>query len=186
MDAEDISRKWYYARGGEKYGPLPGARILSMARSGELSSDTLVWSRGMEGWTPLEDSALWSAHGDEAPAESAVPGAPDADDLSPSFRWVGRMAWLFDVLAKEGSGILLAAGAILAYLDIIPLSRMTLGAAAAGLAGLCFILFKTAASTLRVQRRMARRQRRLMDEVQMLAHGPGGKSKWEENSGVEK
>ncbi len=186
MDAEDISRKWYYARGGEKYGPLPGARILSMARSGELSSDTLVWSRGMEGWTPLKDSDLWSADGDEAPAESAVPGAPDADELDPSLRWVGRMAWLFDVLAKEGSGVLLAAGGTLAYLDIIPLARLTVGAAAAGLAGLCFILCKTAASTLRVQRRMARRQRRLMDEVQMVAHGAGRSSKREPDSRGEK
>jgi len=176
MDPEDVSRKWYYARGGEKFGPLPGARILSMARSGELTSDTLVWSRGMEDWAPLEDSDLWSPEGAGTTAESAVPRAPDADEPGASFRWVGRMAWLFDVLAKEGSGVLLAAGAILAYLDIFPLSRITVGAAAAGLAGLCFLLFKTAASTLRVQSRMARRQRRLMDEVQMLAHGAGRRS----------
>ena len=170
MDPEQISRKWYYARGGEKYGPLPGARILSMVRTGKLTSDTLVWSRGMEDWTPLEDSDLWSGDAGGPSAEPATPGAPEAEELDPQLRWIGRLAWVFDVLAKEGSGLLLAAGAALAYLDILPPHRITVGAAAAAAAILCFLLFKAAASTLRVQRRMARRQRRLMDEVQMLAH----------------
>ena len=171
MDPEDISRKWYYARGGEKYGPLPGARILSMVRSGELPSDTLVWSRGMENWTPLEESDLWSGDGDKPAPESAAPGAPEADELDPHMRWIGRMAWLFEILAKEGSVVLLLAGGLLAYLDILPLDRITVGVAGVLAAVLTFIVCRTSAATLRVQIRMARRQRRLMDEVQMLAHG---------------
>lgn len=174
MDAEDISRKWYYARGGQKYGPLPAARILEMLGSGELTGETLVWTRGMDGWDALEETELWGADtGEITVAAEDAPQAPAEAEPGGALQWTRRAAWLFDILAKEGGVILLAAGTALIYLDVVPMNRMSMGAATVLVAALDFVLFKTASATLSLQCHMARRQRRLMDEVQLLAHGPG-------------
>ena len=173
MDAEDISRKWYYGRGGQKYGPLPPARILEMVQSGELTGDTLVWTRGMDDWTPLEETELWGADtGEITVATEDAPTAPEEREPEGALRWTRCAAWTFDILAKEGAVLLLAAGTLLIYLEVVPVNRVSLAAATVAVAALDFLIFKTASATLRVQCHMARRQQRLMDELQLMAHGP--------------
>ena len=42
--------KWYYSRGGVQLGPVDSAMMRSMAMSGQLSPDDLVWTDGMGDW----------------------------------------------------------------------------------------------------------------------------------------
>lgn len=44
--------QWYYARGGERQGPVDRETLESLARSGGLSADDLVWAEGMGDWQP--------------------------------------------------------------------------------------------------------------------------------------
>ena len=36
-----------YCRGGQRFGPLPAEQLRSMAASGELHVDDMVWKEGM-------------------------------------------------------------------------------------------------------------------------------------------
>jgi len=46
---------WYYARGDNEQGPISTAQIKSLAATGALRRDDLVWKEGMENWLPARD-----------------------------------------------------------------------------------------------------------------------------------
>ena len=50
MQAEELSRKWYYSRHNQRYGPVPWNRLKRFAGSSRLGPEDLIWSRGMENW----------------------------------------------------------------------------------------------------------------------------------------
>ena len=41
---------WHYVRGEQQFGPVPFQVLQSLARTGDVSADDLVWSEGMPGW----------------------------------------------------------------------------------------------------------------------------------------
>lgn len=43
---------WYYARGGERRGPVDLEKLVAAARAGKLRPDDLVWNDGMPDWVP--------------------------------------------------------------------------------------------------------------------------------------
>jgi TM2 domain-containing membrane protein YozV len=43
---------WYYAQSNERKGPVPFAKLQSMAKSGWLATEDLVWQSGMPDWKP--------------------------------------------------------------------------------------------------------------------------------------
>jgi len=43
-------RSWYYFKDGKRFGPVSEDELIGMMRSGELSSDVYVWTRGMRDW----------------------------------------------------------------------------------------------------------------------------------------
>ena len=45
-----MARKWYYARGGERYGPVPAAEIKKLIEDGKVRPDDFVWAKGMATW----------------------------------------------------------------------------------------------------------------------------------------
>jgi hypothetical protein len=45
-----MADEWYYAKGGEKTGPVTHAELLALARSGGLARSDVVWSEGMPQW----------------------------------------------------------------------------------------------------------------------------------------
>ena len=54
---------WYYAQSNERKGPVPFAKLQSMAKSGWLTPDDLVWHAGMTDWTADRKSTrLNSSH----------------------------------------------------------------------------------------------------------------------------
>ncbi|PWU08374.1 MAG: RDD family protein [Verrucomicrobia bacterium] len=43
---------WYYVKAGQQAGPVEEAQLDELARSGQILSETLVWSEGMDNWKP--------------------------------------------------------------------------------------------------------------------------------------
>ena len=44
---------WHVASSGQTYGPYTTAQIAQAVASGQLRSESLVWTAGMEAWTPI-------------------------------------------------------------------------------------------------------------------------------------
>lgn len=44
---------WFYQKGNEPQGPVGGIELLSLVHEGLISDSNLVWSEGMEHWTPV-------------------------------------------------------------------------------------------------------------------------------------
>jgi hypothetical protein len=44
--------EWFYARDGQRFGPVSSEALRQMARDGLLQQDDLIWSEGMASWTP--------------------------------------------------------------------------------------------------------------------------------------
>jgi hypothetical protein len=78
---------WYYAQDDREHGPVTGAYIAGMARTGKLRPDDLVWREGMEDWRPARTiKGLFTAPGNRpaGPAsDTAVLDSP-FDALPPS------------------------------------------------------------------------------------------------------
>ena len=51
---EEIARKWYYAKKGERYGPVPQSELGRLLAGGEIKPSDYVWTRGMPSWQPAE------------------------------------------------------------------------------------------------------------------------------------
>jgi len=47
-------RQWFYESEGERQGPVGETRLGDLRRDGIITDSTLIWSDGMEGWTPCE------------------------------------------------------------------------------------------------------------------------------------
>jgi hypothetical protein len=63
--------EWFYAKDGQRIGPLSESSLEQRLGSGEIDLDTSVWCRGMEDWAPLR--VVKSANAVGAPAFNAPP-----------------------------------------------------------------------------------------------------------------
>jgi hypothetical protein len=43
---------WYYATGGQQFGPITDAELEQLVRGGTITAETLVWREGMTDWQP--------------------------------------------------------------------------------------------------------------------------------------
>jgi uncharacterized RDD family membrane protein YckC len=78
----DQSTEWHYAIGNQQHGPVPFQTLWSMATSGQLTSDNLVWREGMADWIPATQvPELAGAFG--ATAAAGGGGGGDEYDLAP-------------------------------------------------------------------------------------------------------
>lgn len=80
------SDKWFYARNGQKSGPVAGSALKQMATSGQLAVSDLVWREGMPEWAPaskvkgLFPESVIAASPPPLPASPAmVADAPEAN-----------------------------------------------------------------------------------------------------------
>ncbi|MFN9268207.1 MAG: DUF4339 domain-containing protein, partial [Planctomycetaceae bacterium] len=62
--------EWYYAKGDQRTGPLPLARLLKLATAGELRPGDLVWNESLSGWVRAAEVAELAA------VLAATPKAP--------------------------------------------------------------------------------------------------------------
>ena len=51
-----LMKHWHYHHAGERKGPVEESILIGLLKSGELQSDTLVWSEGMEVWVEVSKS----------------------------------------------------------------------------------------------------------------------------------
>jgi len=65
-------QQWYYARSGERHGPLTSAQLRAMALQGELRPDDEVWRMGLPGWQPAA-RVRGLFEGASSPSQAAVP-----------------------------------------------------------------------------------------------------------------
>src|SRR5258708_21017701 len=55
--------EWYYLSGGQQNGPVTGTQLKSLAASGGLTADDLVWNQSMAEWAPAKRvKGLFAAH----------------------------------------------------------------------------------------------------------------------------
>lgn len=47
--------KWYYAKDGERFGPVSAGVLGDLFDAGELAQSTLIWRKGMDEWHPAEE-----------------------------------------------------------------------------------------------------------------------------------
>ncbi|MHB8973419.1 MAG: DUF4339 domain-containing protein [Pirellulaceae bacterium] len=71
-DQRAAENSWYYLLDGETLGPVPGAQLRQLFRTGELDPDTLVWRAGMRDWLPARALGVGTAQPPVAPT-AAVP-----------------------------------------------------------------------------------------------------------------
>ena len=69
---------WYYARGGERRGPMPWDELRAAARAGAFGPDDLVWTPGY-GAAWRKASTLDALFPPPKPAEDAPPGPADRE-----------------------------------------------------------------------------------------------------------
>ena len=121
-----MTQRWYYARDGQRQGPVPRERLVDLVRDGWLSADDLVWSEGMPEWRPAR-SFDWLCRGPIARTvqdlvkatlhPGARPDPPVAHPLNIPDQPRQRSD-LVDWDRLEASHLLAAAGAFLATLGI--------------------------------------------------------------------
>lgn len=68
---------WYYARGGQRYGPVEQAELQRLAAAGQLVANDLVWRSGLPDWLPAgQTPELASLFRPSAPAPYVPPPPP--------------------------------------------------------------------------------------------------------------
>ena len=72
---------WHYVLNDVQEGPVTREYLIELLRSGALSSDSDVWTEGMEGWLPARDvpELVW----DPPPVPPPGSEAPEPNILRP-------------------------------------------------------------------------------------------------------
>ena len=74
--------EWYYAKHGEKQGPVSLATLRSMVVTGEVAQTDLVWKKGMADWVPAGQVGEISGVDSEPPATPVA--SPASSSQTPS------------------------------------------------------------------------------------------------------
>lgn len=76
---------WYYAQNDDEKGPVTPAQLKTLAKSGVLKPDDLVWKDGMEDWTPaVEIRGLIAAGSGSSSADAAMRPPGTASTTTPN------------------------------------------------------------------------------------------------------
>ena len=69
-----MSTQWYYAKNGQKCGPVSSQQLQQLAVSGQLRCNDRVWKEGLAEWVPAEKlKGLFPAAGMASPSQSLSP-----------------------------------------------------------------------------------------------------------------
>jgi uncharacterized protein DUF4339 len=52
--SHEMANEWYYAKDGQKFGPVTGKQLKELAMLGVLRRDDLIWSPGYSVWRPAK------------------------------------------------------------------------------------------------------------------------------------
>ena len=93
--AGQAGQEWYYVKGGERQGPLSAEGIGMLVQSGDLSTDSLLWTEGFNEWTPLSEIPAFSVESGERTAQTST-AAVDSGEAPP----LSRDMWYY---SKDGA-----------------------------------------------------------------------------------
>ncbi len=87
VDCTCIATKWYWARDGKQFGPVGSGELRSLAGSGSLRPDDLVWKEGLAEWAEARKvSGLFPNDPPKFPPKVASPENVSFDSsLPPKF-----------------------------------------------------------------------------------------------------
>lgn len=79
--------RWYYVESGKSKGPFSKSEFIDLIVDGTVTPRTYVWTKGMDEWTYLKNTALYggSAASDQ-PASSPEPEAPAFSQTTQAFQ----------------------------------------------------------------------------------------------------
>lgn len=92
---------WYYAKDGERFGPISEQNFQQLIGQGTVSADTLVWREGMDNWQPYGSVREQVSMGEPAPAAEAAESAAPMTICSSC----GRTVPSDEVIQYQGSYI---------------------------------------------------------------------------------
>jgi hypothetical protein len=128
--ASGVTNQWYYARGGQRQGPIERSALEMLARTGELAPDDLVWTDGMADWAAARTiEGLFGVSRPPLPADrlnpyaspasmtagvpAAAPGGAALEILDPPARLtVGGPLELAVKMLRKDFGMILLAGLV--------------------------------------------------------------------------
>jgi hypothetical protein len=58
---------WHAAVGGQSVGPMPLAQLVQQIQGGQIERETLVWTAGMESWSPAGEVPQLAGYFQAAP-----------------------------------------------------------------------------------------------------------------------
>jgi uncharacterized membrane protein len=86
--------EWFYARGGQQYGPVAFEKLVELARSGGLNGRDNVWNASMQGWAPAGQVPgifdVYSVHQVSSSYSPSVASSPSASNpySAPQSDWI--------------------------------------------------------------------------------------------------
>ncbi len=78
---------WYYAKDGKRQGPVDEVEFELLVNEGTIAPDTLVWSKGMDGWKEYSEV--------KAPKEAAPSGTPSESKVEEPAGPTARDEWYY-------------------------------------------------------------------------------------------
>jgi hypothetical protein len=77
---------WYYALDNQRQGPVDKKEIQRLINEGELGVDDLVWTSGMDDWTPISEVDSLQPSPPPLPQEKSSPTSKESSSTSTSER----------------------------------------------------------------------------------------------------
>jgi phage shock protein PspC (stress-responsive transcriptional regulator) len=113
--------QWFYAKHGQKTGPVAGSVLKQLARSGELSIGDLVWREGMSEWAAASKVKGLFPEAVIAAAPPPLPASPLAVAAAPATNLDERYGSIY---CSSDQKIILGLGGGLAHKFGIPPAAM--------------------------------------------------------------
>ncbi len=106
------SRQWYMVIDGHQAGPVSTEEVIANFQSGKIQAETLVFSSGMNQWTPLKNVPEFSVYvrSEESPA---VPSIPTRMAHEIDFRIFGEDMQFVEVELDPGESAVAEAGSMM-------------------------------------------------------------------------
>jgi uncharacterized protein (TIGR00266 family) len=106
--------QWYMAIGGHQIGPVTEVEILSNLKNASASADTLVFTAGMAGWTPLGEVPAFAGHlKSHGAAPPPVPENPGRRAHEIDFQIYGAEMQFVEVELDPGESAVAEAGVMM-------------------------------------------------------------------------
>jgi uncharacterized protein (TIGR00266 family) len=108
--------QWYMAIGGQQVGPVSEQDVVNAIKSGSADASTLVFTSGMDNWTPLRQVDRFRAHLPASapppiPPSAGPPAAKRADEID--YKIEGEDLQFVEVELDPGESAVAEAGALM-------------------------------------------------------------------------